>query len=162
MYFFGGDNMGDGKISDNIITIMSKNVFRFSEYWYSNYIVKSLTKKAEDRTIYIEKYRGPIVSTITNGIKAIDSKRIDADSYLKMGRDHFYLGLSLVEMEKNQVLMEQAIFDFLQIEKNQNNAAITDKEITDYLLEFRQLNNTVTPLIIEGYLEAAEESKLER
>lgn len=79
-----------------------------------------------------------------------------------MGRDHFYLGLSLVEMEKNQVLMEQAIFDFLQIEKNQNNAAITDKEINEYLLEFRQLNNTVTPLIIEGYLEAAKESKSER
>lgn len=153
--------MEDGKISHNIITVMSKNVFRFSEYWYSNYIVKNLVKKAEDKTIYIEKYRGPIVSTITNGIKAIDSKRIDVDSYLKMGRDHFYLGLSLVEMENNQLLMEQAIFDFLQIEKNQNNALITDQEITNYLLEFRQLNKLVTPLIIEGYLEAVEESESE-
>lgn len=151
--------MNDGKISDNIITIMSKNVFRFSEYWYSNYIVKNLSEKDANKSVYIEQYRGPIVSTITNGIKAIDSKRIDADSYLQMGRDHFYLGLTFAEMEKNQLLMEEAIFDFLQIEKNESKASITEEEITNYLIEFRQLNNIVTPLIIEGYLEAIEESK---
>ncbi|MGX7420487.1 hypothetical protein ACWOFR_17070 [Carnobacterium gallinarum] len=144
--------MTEDRISDSIVKLMAKNVFRFSEYWYQNYVVKDLSQESHEKE-YIVDYRMPIVQTITNGIQAIETRRIDSDSYLKMGASHFHLGLSYGEVEEKQFLMIQAMEEFLRKKIKQDNMPISEEEIQYYLQEFHKLNEKVAPLVNRGYLE---------
>lgn len=146
--------MREEKISDNIIKLMAKNVFRFSEYWYQNYVIKSRDQKFHEKE-YIEKHRNPIVQTITNGIQAIETKRIDTNAYLNMGANHYHLGADYTEVEENQCLMIQAMENFLRNQIEQEDSNISEPEIRYYLEEFSKLNEKVAPLINAGYLEEA-------
>ncbi|MBC2325486.1 hypothetical protein [Listeria booriae] len=147
--------MRDELISNEIIRLFAKEIFRFADFWFDHYYTQGINASIlKAHPEYVNDYRTRIVMTVTNGLHAVSGGSYSQLDYYNLGKAEAQNGFSEAEALENRESFERAMEAFLIKRKAEGDLKASNQEIAYYLEELKAFHDQIMPFILQGYKNA--------